>query len=103
MQPTARNVQRMSHDLGENFVRELSLSLHERAARSLEELATASVKANIANRVKRVFDQNLDFVSLERDVFSIMRPDAFKKLNDPKSRGEDIEKCIADVTNESVR
>ena len=46
-----------------------------------------------------MFDQNLDFVSLERDVFSIARPDAFKKLSDPKSRGEDIEKCIADVTN----
>ena len=29
-------------------------------------------------------------MSLERDVFSIMRPDAFKKLNDPKSRGDDI-------------
>ena len=38
--------------------------------------------------MKRVFDQNLDFVSLERDVFSIMRPDAFKKLSDPKSRGD---------------
>jgi hypothetical protein len=100
VQPTARNVQRMSHDLGENLYESYHFHFTRELPRSaLEELATASVKANIANRVKRVFDQNLDFVSLERDVFSIMRPDAFKKLNDPKSRGEDIEKCIADVTN----
>ena len=100
VQPTARNVQRMSHDLGKNLYERYHFHFTRELPRSaLEELATASVKANIANRIKRVFDQNLDFVSLERDVFSIMRPDAFKKLNDPKSRGEDIEKCIADVTN----
>ena len=100
VQPTARNVQRMSLDLGKNLYESYHFHFTRELPRSaLEELATASVKANIANRVKRVFDQNLDFVSLERDVFSIMRPDAFKKLNDPKSRGEDIEKCIADVTN----
>jgi len=100
VQPTARNVQKISQDLGKKLYESYHLHFTRELPRSgLEELATASVKAGIANRVKKVFDQNLDFVSLERDVFSIMRPDAFKKLNDPKSRGEDIEKCIADVTN----
>ena len=100
VQPTAKNIQKISQDLGKKLYESYHLHFTRELPRSgLEELATASVKAGISSRVKRVFDQNLDFVSLEKDVFSIMRPDAFKKLNDPKSRGDDIEKCIADVTN----
>ena len=100
LQPTQENVRMISEDMSKdlyesywfNFTRTLPRS-------SLEELATNAVKHKVQNKVRKVFDQNLDFVSLERDVFSIMRAEAFKKLNDPKSKQDEIERCIQDVVN----
>ena len=67
------------------------------ADKTMQDLAAGLTKNKCMGRVAKLFDQNLAFVSLERDLFSLMLPKAYVSLNDPSARDTEIEQAIGDI------
>ncbi|QDZ22924.1 Sec1-family transport protein [Chloropicon primus] len=65
--------------------------------KSLQDLASGLTKQRCLGRVAKLFDQNLAFVALEKDLFSLMIPKAYVALNDPSAKDVEIEKAIGDI------
>ena len=65
----------------------------------LQELASGLTKHNCMQRVAKLYDQNLAFVSLEKDLFSLMLPRAYVSLNDPSARDTEIERAVTDIVD----
>jgi hypothetical protein len=84
VQPTEENVKRICED----FKNHLYDTYHFNFASSiprhlLELLATTAIETDSVSQVSKVFDQYLNFVCLEKDMFSICQPDSFVRFNDP--------------------
>lgn len=57
----------------------------------LEELASETVKADCMGKLACVFDEYLDFLTLERGMFSLGMLKTYVRLNDPSARDTDVE------------
>jgi len=86
VQPTEENVKKICED----FKNHLYDTYHFNFASSiprhlLELLATTAIETDSISQVSKVFDQYLNFVCLEKDMFSICQSDSFVRFNDPVS------------------
>ncbi len=63
----------------------------------MQELAQGLTKNRCMGRLAKLYDQHLAFVSLERDLFSLMLPKSYVALNDPQAKDAEIEKAIAEI------
>uniref|UniRef100_A0A5S6R489 Sec1 family domain containing 1 n=1 Tax=Trichuris muris TaxID=70415 RepID=A0A5S6R489_TRIMR len=66
----------------------------------LEDLATAAVKANVLSQVRKVFDQYMNFISLEDDLFILKRytedsPLSFYSINRPEMDTKTMDEIVA--------
>ncbi len=52
---------------------------------------TGAVRANVAQRIAKVYDQYLSFIALEGRLFSLGLQDTYLQLNDPKARDTQIQ------------
>jgi len=57
----------------------------------LEELASETVKTDCMGKLACVFDEYLDFLTLERGMFSLGMPKTYVRLNDPSAQDTDVE------------
>ena len=89
VRPTEANVRRIADDLKRRLYRSFHLNFAHKTPRELVELlARESVQAGAAPLVASVFDQHLDFVTLEPTLFSLQRRGcSYVEYNDP-SAGE---------------
>lgn len=68
--PTDENVQRICSDLRSRLYDRFYLNFITAVSREkLEQLAAAALQGNCAGSVKKVYDQYVDFISLEQDMF----------------------------------
>jgi len=75
--PSEENLRRICQDLAENVYDAYYFNFLAPISRQrLEDLATASLRANCAANVKKVFDQYVHFISLERDMFVLRHHDS---------------------------
>lgn len=65
----------------------------------LENLAQGAVKADAVEKIGRIEDQYLSFISLERNLFSLGLPDVYTRLNDPTAKDTDIENCVETIVD----
>ena len=49
----------------------------------LEELAAGTLKSDCIHRIGKVYDQYLEFITLENGMFSLAQPSTYVQLNDP--------------------
>jgi hypothetical protein len=84
VQPVQSNVERIivdaSRGMYEAFHLNFSLSLPRPL---LEELATSTLKSESLQRIAKVYNQYLEFVTLENGMFSLAQPLSYVQLNDP--------------------
>lgn len=65
----------------------------------LEEFATATITDNTSDMVNQVFDQYLNFICTNPNVFSLNQPQTFINLNNPKATESLIDKTIDKTVN----
>ena len=74
-----------------NFTSTLSRSL-------MEELAGIAVATNTATSIAQVYDQNLNFVCLDDNLFSIELSNSYQTIHDPTTPESKIEAYVTNVT-----
>lgn len=74
--PTEDNIQRMCRDFQNQLYESYYLNFISALSRSrLEELAQAALQANVVPQVSKIFDQYLNFISLENELFTLRHQD----------------------------
>ena len=95
VQPTTENVQRITEDLGKTLYDTAYLNFSSSIPRSLLEDLAASTSANgSAGNIVQVYDQYLNFIVTEPDLFSLGLPDVFRTLNAPSITEAAVESAI---------
>ncbi|KAJ3697268.1 hypothetical protein LUZ61_000973 [Rhynchospora tenuis] len=65
----------------------------------LDRLATQTVQTDSAARISKLYDQYLEFISLEESLFSLGQADTYLQLNDPKAGDQEIEAMIEKIVS----
>ncbi|KAF9601769.1 hypothetical protein IFM89_022937 [Coptis chinensis] len=65
----------------------------------LENLASGTLEGNGVERISKVFDQYLEFVTLEDNMFSLAQNLCYVQLNDPSAGDKEIEEIIERVVS----
>ncbi|KAI8591454.1 Sec1-like protein [Geranomyces variabilis] len=95
MQPTAENIRRMGEDLSKRLYESYYINFASTIPRPLlEDLASTTIQAGASGEVAQVFDQYLDYVCLDHNLFSFQMEDSYRLLNDPSSSESHIEKLL---------
>lgn len=89
--PTQENINQIVKDLKEDRYSDFYLNFTSTLSRELlEDFAKQVAVAGKADRIKQVFDQYLDFVVTEPELFSLELPRTYSLLNNPSSTEEVI-------------
>lgn len=89
----------MSQDLKLGLYESVYLNFTSSIPRPLlEDLAQQVVECDTSNIIAKVYDQYLNFECLERNLFTLLQPNCFQKLNDPKSSDSQIEGLLEQVS-----
>lgn len=91
IEPTKENLDTIVKDLKDDKYAEFYINFTSTLERDLLEYFAENVSmTGKSERVKQVFDQYLDFVVTEPELFSLQLPNTYSLLNNPKSSEESI-------------
>ncbi|CAM9320577.1 unnamed protein product [Sphacelaria rigidula] len=83
--PTEENMRRIAADAGKRLYSNLYINLSSKLERPLMELlARETLAKGSVDMISKIYDQNLEFVSLEQRLFSLDRPGSYVQYNDPR-------------------
>uniref|UniRef100_M4E6S9 SEC1 family transport protein SLY1 n=1 Tax=Brassica campestris TaxID=3711 RepID=M4E6S9_BRACM len=100
VQPTHSNIHRIISDASQALYDTFHLNFSSSIPRPLlEDLASGTLKSGSVEKVSKVYDQYLEFVTLEDNLFSLAQQNTYVQLNDPKAVEKDIEAIIERVVN----
>ncbi|KAG1972651.1 sec1 family domain-containing protein 1 isoform d [Pimephales promelas] len=104
--PTEENVDRICQDLRNQLYESYYLNFISAISRSkLEDIASAALTANAVNQVTKVFDQYLNFITLEDDMFILCNQNkehiSYHAINKPDIMDTDME-VIMDTIVDSL-
>uniref|UniRef100_A0A0C9S5J0 TSA: Wollemia nobilis Ref_Wollemi_Transcript_19053_2198 transcribed RNA sequence n=1 Tax=Wollemia nobilis TaxID=56998 RepID=A0A0C9S5J0_9CONI len=100
IQPTPSNIQRIVVDASRGVYESFYLNFSSSLPRPLlEELAAGALKSDCVQRIAKVYDQYLEFITLENGMFSIAQPSTYVQLNDPQAQDKDIETIVEGIVN----
>ncbi|CAG8488348.1 26627_t:CDS:2 [Dentiscutata erythropus] len=95
VEPTSENIQRISEDLAKSLYESYYINFLTTIPRPLlEELAAATIPNNTSNLISQVYDQYLNFIVSEPNLFSLNQPNIYYSLNDPTAAETAIENAI---------
>ncbi|CAG8479244.1 9276_t:CDS:2 [Dentiscutata heterogama] len=95
VEPTSENIQRISEDLAKNLYESYYINFLTTIPRPLlEELAAATIPNNTSTLISQVYDQYLNFIVSEPNLFSLNQPNIYYSLNDPTAAETAIENAI---------
>eukprot|EP01135_Chromosphaera_perkinsii_P008142 Nk52_evm1s1141 gene=Nk52_evmTU1s1141 len=102
--PTKENVQRICRDCKEELYDSFYLNFISAVPRGrLEELAASVLESNTQMFISKIFDQYLNFVSLENDLFTLRIQDkeaiSYYALNNPEVQDNAIEASINEIVD----
>ncbi|XP_050989819.1 sec1 family domain-containing protein 1 [Labeo rohita] len=94
--PTEENIDRICQDLRNQLYESYYLNFISAISRSkLEDIASAALAANAVNQVTKVFDQYLNFITLEDDMFILCNQNkehiSYHAINKPDIMDTDME------------
>eukprot|EP00798_Chlamydomonas_sp_ICE-L_P019994 gene19994-26707_t len=100
VQPSPANMDRIINDAAQGLYDSMHLNFTSVLPnRLIEQLASGTVKADCVQRVSKVFDQYLSFISLEQSLFSLGLPHTYVELNDPSAKDSQIEAAITSIVD----
>uniref|UniRef100_A0A8C1VFG7 Sec1 family domain-containing protein 1 n=1 Tax=Cyprinus carpio TaxID=7962 RepID=A0A8C1VFG7_CYPCA len=104
--PTEENTDRICQDLRNQLYESYYLNFISAISRSkLEDIASAALAANAVNQVTKVFDQYLNFITLEDDMFILCNQNkehiSYHAINKPDIMDTDME-AIMDTIVDSL-
>ncbi|KAG9291999.1 hypothetical protein G9A89_017898 [Geosiphon pyriformis] len=100
VEPTSENIQRISEDVSRNLYESYYINFQNSIPRTLlEELAAATIPTNTSNMIAQVYDQYLNFIVLESNLFSLNQKNIYHSLNDPIAAETSIERVIDCTVN----
>ncbi len=92
VQPTAPNMERIAADASAALYEAMYINFTSSLpSKLMEQLAMGVVKADAAQRVAKLYDQFVQFVALEPNLFSLAMHDAYVQLNNPSAQDTQIE------------
>ncbi|CCG83257.1 putative Golgi transport protein Sly1 [Taphrina deformans PYCC 5710] len=95
VEPTPENIQRIADDLTKGLYDSAYLNFSSSIPRTLlEDLAALTATNGVAGNIKQVYDQSLNFVVSEPDLFSLRQKDVFHMLNAPSVAEAAVESAI---------
>ena len=100
VEPTRANLSIIAKDCALGLYKAAYLNFVTRLDRSLlEEFARLVVQANAVEKVALVFDQYLDYVCLERNLFTLNKTNSYVLYNDPTTTEHMMERAMLDIAN----
>lgn len=100
VQPTHLNVQRIIADASKSLYDSFHLNFSSSIPRSLlEDLASGTINSDSIERISKVHDQYLEFVTLEDNLFSLAYKNCYLQLNDPSAGDKEIEEIIEKIVS----
>ena len=98
VQPSPSNIQRIVADASRSLYDSLHLNFSSSIPRPLlEELASGTLNSDSINRISKVHDQYLEFVTLEENLFSLAQKSTYVQLNDPSAGDREIEEIVEKI------
>jgi len=93
--PTEENVKRICEDLRNRLYDTYHFNFSCTIPRHLlEMLANSAIESDCVSQINKVFDQYLNFVCLEKNMFSLYQSNSFVGFNDPQLSDAQAEKNI---------
>ncbi|KAH7835335.1 hypothetical protein Vadar_025141 [Vaccinium darrowii] len=100
VQPTSSNVHRIVADASRSLYDSFHLNFSSSIPRQqLEDLASGTLNSGSIDRVSKVHDQYLEFVTLEDNLFSLAYKSCFAQLNDPSAGDREIEEIVEKIVS----
>ncbi|KAK1373759.1 SEC1 family transport protein SLY1 [Heracleum sosnowskyi] len=100
VRPSQRNVQRIISDASRGLYNSFHLNFSSSIPRPLlEELATGTLSSDSIQRVGKVFDQYMEFVTLDENLFSLADKNCYVQLNDPSAGDKEIEEIVERIVS----
>lgn len=91
VQPTLENVSTIIKDIENDQYSSFYINFTSSLSRSLlEDFAKRVASTGKADRIKQVWDQYLDFIVTEPNLFSLECPNIYSKFNSPKTSEDEI-------------
>lgn len=98
VEPTAENISAISTDLANNLYDIAYVNFLSSVPRTiLEDFAALTAQNNTSEKIARVYDQYLNFVVSEPDLFSLNLKDVYYTLNSAQAADSAIEQAIDKV------
>ncbi|KAL1818829.1 hypothetical protein ACET3Z_013698 [Daucus carota] len=95
VRPSRENVQRIISDASRGLYNSFHLNFSSSIPRPLlEDLASGTLSSDSIHRVGKVFDQYMEFVTLDDNLFSLADKNCYVKLNDPSAGDKEIEEIV---------
>lgn len=100
VKPTPHNIQRIVSDASNSLYDYFHLNFSSSIPRPLlEDLVSGALNSESVERISKVHDQYLEFVTLEDNLFSLADKSCYVQLNDPKAAEREIEDIIDNIVN----
>lgn len=100
VEPTAENIAIISADLQKNLYETAYVNFLSSVPRALlEDFAAMTAQNGSSEKIAQVFDQYLNFVVSEPDLFSLHLKDAYYTLNSPQAADSTIEHTVDKVVS----
>lgn len=100
VQASQSNIQRIVNDASHLLYDSFHLNFSSSIPRPLlEDLASGLLNSDSINRISKVHDQYLEFVTLEENLFSLAQKSSFVQLNDPSAGDREIEEIIEKIVS----
>ncbi|KAJ5354677.1 Sec1-like protein [Penicillium brevicompactum] len=96
VEPTPTNIEAITHDLSHGLYSPAYVNFLSSVPRPLlEDFASQIVTSGASEHIAQVFDQYLNFIVAEPDLFSLgLGNDAYYKINSPKTTDEDLDAIV---------
>ncbi|CAL5867926.1 uncharacterized protein PFLUO_LOCUS2149 [Penicillium psychrofluorescens] len=101
VEPTPENIQAVAHDLSHGLYSPAYVNFLSSVPRPLlEDFASQIATSGASDHIAQVFDQYLNFIVAEPDLFSLgLGKDAYWKINSPKTSDEDLDAIVDKVVS----
>ncbi|KAF4382781.1 hypothetical protein CsatB_005584 [Cannabis sativa] len=98
VQPSPVNIQRIIADASKSLYDSFHLNFSSSIPRPLlEDLASGTLNSDSIDRISKVHDQYLEFVTLEDNLFSLAQKSSYVQLNDPSAGDREIEEIVEKI------
>ncbi|RUS21057.1 Sec1-like protein [Endogone sp. FLAS-F59071] len=100
VEPTSDNIEKICKDLNRNLYESYYINFSSAIPRPLlEQFAATTISNDISSLISQVYDQYLQFICTEPNLFSISQPKAYITLNDPTAAETAIEETVDKTVN----